>query len=282
MSDLQIVIHPVGAGHAVHVFTPSGEVIVIDAGSSDDYSPLDWLATKTRRIDKLIISHPHGDHIREIEKLRHFSIERFYYEPTLIEERVREANQGWCQDKLDVYFELTRRYSDWSTPPATGTPTTTADNLDLQVFCAAGTGRSNLNNFSLVACVTYGEATAIIPGDNESPSWRALSAIPAFASRLANCHLFLTSHHGRDSGYCDTTFPALLQPRLCIVSDGPVRETNATPRYGMRVLSPHPVILGSGKVVQRRCVTTRDDGVVLASIAKRVDGTFVRVKVENG
>lgn len=135
---------------------------------------------------------------------------------------------------------------------------------------------------AIAVALPCGVATVIVPGDNEAPSWKALREVPEFARRLANCHLFLTSHHGRESGYCDTTFPALLQPRLCIVSDGPTRETNATPKYGDRVPVPHPVILGSGKVVQRRCVTTRDDGVVIALIEQRPDGTFVRVKVGNG
>lgn len=61
--SLEFFVHKVGAGHAVHVFTPAGEAIVSDTGASADFSPLDWLQTRTQTIHQLIISHPHGDHI---------------------------------------------------------------------------------------------------------------------------------------------------------------------------------------------------------------------------
>jgi len=44
---LKLVIHDVGHGNAIHVYTPAGEVVVIDLGSSSAYSPLELLAENT-------------------------------------------------------------------------------------------------------------------------------------------------------------------------------------------------------------------------------------------
>ena len=62
---LQIFIHNVGHGQAIHAITPSGKTVVIDLGRSSDFSPLEWLRQDTDTIDSLVITHPHGDHIDE-------------------------------------------------------------------------------------------------------------------------------------------------------------------------------------------------------------------------
>lgn len=61
----RILIHDVGHGQAVHAWTPTGELVVIDLGCSSAFSPLEWLSGQSKTIDKLIITHPHGDHIDE-------------------------------------------------------------------------------------------------------------------------------------------------------------------------------------------------------------------------
>ena len=72
---LRIVIHNVGHGQSVHAFTPQGQVIVVDLGCSSDFSPLDWLGKSRSKIDMLVITHPHGDHIDEMPKLGQLEFE---------------------------------------------------------------------------------------------------------------------------------------------------------------------------------------------------------------
>jgi competence protein ComEC len=274
---LLIVFHPVGAGHAVHVFTPAGEVIVIDAGASKDVSPLSWLRRQTSRIDQLIISHPHGDHIEEIERLSNFTVGRLIRPANLDERSVRAQNQARIQPKLDVYFDLDRRFN----LPITGQPIGASSDVVLETFTAVGDARANLNNHSLVVSITYGGCTAILPGDNEPSSWQALSLNSSFVARLEKCHLFLASHHGRESGYCGQTFSRLLKPRLCVISDGCVRDTDAGPKYS-QLATGHRVVSGSGSQDTRNCVTTRDDGLVSATVDIRPDDTYLTVRVSNG
>jgi hypothetical protein len=67
-----------------------------------------------------------------------------------------------------------------------------------------------------------------------------------------------------------------------VISDGPVRPTNATPKYRGHVKVPHPVVLPTGGIDQRWCVTTRDNGLILATVDIQDAKTWVTVKVAKG
>ena len=48
---------------------PANYITMIDLGSDSNLSPLQNLASNHLRADQIFITHPHGDHISEIEKL---------------------------------------------------------------------------------------------------------------------------------------------------------------------------------------------------------------------
>lgn len=64
--------------------------------------------------------------------------------------------------------------------------------------------RSNLNNHSLVAVVSYAGSKIIIPGDNEAASWNELLEYPAFVQAIRGTDILLAAHHGREAGYSET------------------------------------------------------------------------------
>ena len=67
-------------GHATTVISPSGRVFVVDLGQgsygfSGTFRPLVSLYNSgIRTIDHLIISHPHLDHIDDIQKLGYLGV----------------------------------------------------------------------------------------------------------------------------------------------------------------------------------------------------------------
>src|SRR5687768_16307732 len=69
--DLEIVTWDVQHGVSLFVSTPNNRTIMIDAGASDLFSPVDWLKRRYRleRLDGLIISHAHADHLREVGRI---------------------------------------------------------------------------------------------------------------------------------------------------------------------------------------------------------------------
>lgn len=267
--SLKLFIHDVGHGHAIHAFTPAGEAIVIDLGSSSTYSPLALLAQKTSLIDLLVISHPHGDHISEVESLsRHgFRIRQINRPKWLTHDEISAANRPSEANLITAYESLSANYSNpIQEAERVGNPAVSAG-VSIDVFYSANCGRSNINNHSAVVVFKYQSVGVVIPGDNESPSWKELLLKPAFVGALPSTAFFLASHHGRKSGfYADLFHQGRLSPKLCAVSDGPVTDTDVTNDYSGQSVGWNVLSRGSGQSASRLCLTTRSDGTIILEI----------------
>ena len=125
----------------------------------------------------------------------------------------------------------------------------------------------------------------LIPGDNEAASWRELLNNPAFVSAAKMPDVLLASHHGRDSGYCAELFDAgkgMGKPRLCMVSDGRVQDTNAAGLYGYQARGWTVHARSGSPSVQRFCVTTRKDGDIDIEVGQQTNngGVFLSVTTD--
>lgn len=271
---LRIFIHDVGHGHAIHAFTPNGQVIAVDLGCSNSFSPLDWLRQQTDTIDNLIISHPHGDHIDEIEDLstHGFKVRQIWRPSWLSEEDVRRANQKTYAAKLDAYFKMNKRFTGKiSDDELVGNPAVSGG-VSVKKFASRECGTSNINNHSGVVVFSYEGVKVVIPGDNEPASWNCLLQNPDFVEAINGAHVFLASHHGRESGYLPDIFKKMT-PKLCVISDGKVQDTDATSRYSGHASGWSVKSRTDTDSSQRNCLTTRFDGAVIIDIGRLSDGS---------
>lgn len=279
---LRILIHDVGHGQSIHAFTPAGEVVVIDLGCSESFSPLEWLKDQTLTIDSLIITHPHGDHIDEILKLDSigFRVRQFWRPKWLPKQDVYAQNQANYTEKLDKYFEM----SDSYTHPIpenelVGNPSVSGG-VSIKKYASKSCGVSNINNHSGVVVFSYSGSKVIIPGDNEPASWRVLKDRTDFQSSVSNADIFMASHHGRESGYFSELFE-LFSPSLCVISDSRAQDTNASSRYSAHAKGWTVHKRDGGESKKRYCVTTRSDGYIDISIGKNSNGkNFLSVEIE--
>lgn len=267
--SLRLLVHDVGHGHSVHAFTPNGQTIVIDLGNSDDMSPLTWLRKDHQRIDCLIITHPHGDHIEEILDVDDlgFYVHQLWRPNWLTEDEVRNANQNKFSEKLDRYFDMSeRRYTLPILPEERVGNPSVSSGVSMMQFASSSCGRSNINNHSGVVVFEYLGVKVLISGDNEPASWKELLTQKEFVEAIEGTDVFMASHHGRESGYCAELFD-VITPRLCLISDGRVQETDATSKYSSHATgwTVHSKSVGSKK---RYCLTTRSDGYIDIRIGK--------------
>jgi beta-lactamase superfamily II metal-dependent hydrolase len=277
---LKIIIHDVGHGQAIHVFTPNGKTMVIDLGCGSDFSPLHWLKDRTSTIDSLVITHPHGDHIDEFLLLKDlgFSVRQINRPKWLTQDDVYKQNQSNFNEKLDAYFDMSERYSyvlsdgeNVSLPENNG-------GVIIKCFYSPDCGVSNINNHSLVIYIEYEGSAVMIPGDNEPASWNKLLEQPDFLEAIKKTDIFMASHHGRESGYSSDLF--FEKPSLCVVSDGRVQSTDATSRYSHHA-EGWQIHHRNGKASEERfCLTTRSDGAVDIAIGKGSNGRFLAVTVD--
>ena len=107
---------------------------------------------------------------------------------------------------------------------------------------------------------------------NEPPSWKSLLEKKDFIEAIEGSHLFLASHHGRESGYHSDLFNAF-QPKLCVVSDGRVQDTDARSRYSGHAAGWSVLSKSSGLSKTRSCLTTRTDGYIEIEIGKNNNGS---------
>ena len=282
--SLRIVVHNVGHGQSIHAFTPSGHVIVVDLGASNTFSPLAWLREQTSVIDSLVITHPHGDHIDEILGLgsTKFKVRQLWRPRWLTSKEVRQANQVAYEAKVTRYLEMSEKYSV-PIPPneRVGNPAVTGG-VTISKYASKACSRSNINNHSGVVVFDYLGIKILIPGDNEAASWRELLNKQAFVSAAKTPDVLLASHHGRDSGYCAELFDdneGIGKPRLCMISDGRVQDTDATGRYHYHARGWTVDSRSGSASVQRSCVTTRTDGDIDIEIDQGTDDGRVFLSV---
>ncbi|MBZ0154908.1 MAG: MBL fold metallo-hydrolase [Alphaproteobacteria bacterium] len=284
MAPLMIVIHDVGHGQAIHAFTPDGKVVVIDLGMSASFSPLEWLGRYTKTIDSLVITHPHGDHIDEILLITDlgFNVRQLWRPRWLLKQDVYAANQATYYDKLNAYFDMSDRYnSPVKDGELVGDPKVTGG-VTIKQFASRNCGTSNINNHSGVVVFEYLGVRVVVPGDNEAASWKELLKKTDFVNMISDTYVFMASHHGRQSGYCLELFSALNDgaPRLCVISDAGVQDTDATQRYSCHAEGWAVDSRSTLKRENRNCVTTRTDGAIEIEVGSNLSGTYLSVTTD--
>jgi len=166
-----------------------------------------------------------------------------------------------------MYLDIIDRFT--SSVNAGDNPTLPENNggVSIQTFYSPQCGKSNINNHSLVSVIEYLNIKVIIPGDNESSSWKELLQNEYFVTAISNADIFMASHHGRESGYYAELFEHF-KPDLVIVSDGSATSTSVTNKYS-QIAKGWKVFKRSDNSSEiRHCLTTRSDGTVTIKIGK--------------
>ena len=282
-----LTVWDVQHGSASLLSLPNGGNIVIDlgvgnvTGSNETFSPLAALRANGARVDEVVITHPHRDHLDDIfnvDSLRPHILRRPRH---LSEQEIRAGNQARDSAILDKYFEIDRRFTDPVAPLANPEAAHVNGGVDFAFFTALGCSRDNLNNHSIVTFASYAGTTFCVPGDNEAPSWHELLQNQAFRAWLKRTTVFLAAHHGRDAGYCQDIFGSdLCQPSLVLVSDGPALDTSAVSNYCQHAKGWPVHSRSSGKKESRQVVTTRCDGIIQIRAYSQNGGNYLYASIE--
>jgi len=284
---LRIVVWDVQHGNAVYLRTPNGRHIALDLGvgsygdSERTFSPLLHLKYKwgVELLDGVIITHPHRDHLDDIFNFGELSPRVLVRPQHLDEASIRAGNQAKDREVVEKYLEIDRRYNQPVQP--SDSPFIPANNGGVHIsrFFPRECSTKNLNNHSVVCVVSYAGCKMLIPGDNEGPSWEELLRSQDFAEAILGTDVLLAPHHGRDAGFYASLFK-YFNPLLTVISDGRFCDTSATDRYG-NVTKGWVVHKRSGGEENRKCISTRNDGVIDIKFGKNTDGKpFIEVHID--
>ena len=253
----------VGQGDAVLVEFPGGRTMLIDAGprspgfDAGERTVLPYLRRAgISRIDLLVVSHPHQDHLGGVPYLiGHMDVGR-----------IIDSGQPVRSSLYATYLRTSAATARTPEPAAAGIALDLAPEARLYVlspavgFVDADTSHAppNLNNTSVVIRLLYGSVSFLFAADAEE---EAEGAMMARYDGFLRSTFLKAGHHGSITS-SSPSFLDAVRPEIVAVSVG----------RGNRFRHPSPVVLqrcaSLGAIVAR---TDRDGAVILES-----DGHSVR------
>ncbi|MEP6470245.1 MAG: DNA internalization-related competence protein ComEC/Rec2, partial [Chloroflexota bacterium] len=261
---LHLAVLDIGQGDAILIVAPSGETVLIDGGPDPDLTMRrlgERLPFWQRRLDVLVLTHPHEDHVAGLVP----ALERFQVGTIL------EPGREYQNPTYPRFVALAHRE-----PGATFRLARAGDVIPLGQAArliviyptdrdaAAPLPDGDINNGSVVMVLESPGFRALLTGDAEAP----VEAQLLERGLLGQVDVLKVGHHGSESGTTPELL-AVLRPRIAIVSCGADNE------YG----HPHAITLAhlaevSGITVHRTdlegTVEVVADGRTITTVGQRL------------
>ena len=205
----QIYYLDVGQGDSELICLPTGETILIDAGlkSGSDRLTAYLKELGVDRIDILIATHPHADHIGGMEKvIQNFEIGEIYM-PKVADDQVPTTA---TYTKL---LEAIQAKGMKINQAKAGTTIFSNDNATLEILAPNNSEYKDLNNYSIVTKLTYGNNRFLFTGDAESDEEEEILNSGADLKST----VLKVGHHGSRTS---TSYPFLreVMPQYAVIS----------------------------------------------------------------
>jgi len=242
-SGLTVHFFDVGQGDAALVQAPDGANILIDGGTDEDQVAIYLASLGVKRLDAVIASHPHADHLEGLPQV-------------LARYPVGVVLEPGCDEPSPSYEAFLDAVAAEEVPtrhPRTG-DVVSIGQTRLEMLgpdeCVSGTA-SDPNNDSLVFRLSYGEDAVLFPGDAEVESQQAIldqgGAVTAPVLKVA--------HHGGDTSVSE--FTQAVDPQVAVISVGGSND------YG----HPVPSVVESLQLTGAQVFRTDQEGTVTVRFA---------------
>lgn len=231
--NLEVYSVDVGQGDCEFVRIPKEDGtyfnLLIDSGEYDQRSKiLEFLQVqKIRRIDAVVVSHPHTDHMGSMNKIiEQYDIGTFYMGP--VPDRLIPTTVSY-EKMLDALLEKNMKIKVLEA----GTAIPATDTVSIQVLGPVeGEEYNSLNDYSLVLKLTYGKNTFLFMGDSEIAAQKAI--VNAGCDLQAD--VLKVSHHGSRNGMNETLYKQV-NPQIALISCGEGNDYGHPHRETMELLN---------------------------------------------
>jgi competence protein ComEC len=202
----QLKVHfiNVGQGDSIMIQLPGGQTMLIDAGPDD--SVLSYLNQQgIKKINYLVATHPHADHIGGMAAvIRTFDIEKVYMP------RVSHTSKTYENVLLAIKSKGLRISS-----AKAGVTILDQNGLKANFIAPCSSSYDNLNNYSAVIKIQYGNTSFLLTGDAEAESEQQMLASGA----NLKADVLKVGHHGSSSSTTQA-FLTSVSPKYAVISCG--------------------------------------------------------------
>ncbi len=255
---LDVYVLDVGQGDSIFLRGPSGATMLVDASDSGAYKNIDAFLKKqgVKKLDVVIGTHPHADHIGGMQKVVANYELGAYYMPDAVNNTRMFENLLDELDKRDVNVIKAAggkdAYIEWD------------NNIEVRLLSPlADVKYKNLNDMSVICHIRFKNTSVLLTGDAEAYAERAaLMELPASYFKAT---VLKIGHHGSSS----STSPAFLD---AVAPDVAVLSLGANNDYG----HPHKEVLQALKSANIPYYRTDKAGTVHI----RLDGSGYIVETE--
>lgn len=264
--NARITFYDVEHGSCCHIITPNGMHVLVDVGSKTDSSIVQhicrkYFGGKKDKIDALIITHPHEDHIYDLPALTTYLPPRVLWRPRGAFDIVPSTNTPEHVAIAAAANQINRSYNqsiDASTDP---TDSRVNGGVEFKMITPKDewTDKNDLNTFSRIIVVTCYGYKFVLTGDNPASILREMikSNHNGVKEAVENADVLLAPHHGRVGEFCKEFFDCV-NPQLTVVSDKSI--VHSTQEETASLYKGRGVVLNNGET--RYVLTTRNDGTI--------------------
>jgi competence protein ComEC len=261
MDKLELILFNVGHGLSVALIEhPENYVTVVDMGSEEDFSPLFYLtAQRNLRADILYVTHPHGDHLSDVE-IASVSGSRpdFLHYQDYDWEDVVKREKPELRENIKKYQNLIKAVPSgdykgsgnlipWRWPP----------DVAKETFGET----SYINNSSLFLIYTWKDFKIAIAGDHETSAIEGLCEDDKFKESAKGTDILIAPHHGHSEGYTSMWPSKIGKPYITLIS-AQSKDQSVASGYSKDSFAKGVKINDE----TRYSLTTRDDGTIFVDM----------------
>lgn len=208
MGEVRVHYLDVGQGDSEFIELPNGETMLIDASTSEYGGAIcEYISSLGYgRIDYLIATHPHADHVGGMtEVINTFEIGTMYMPNA-------ETNTKTFERLLETIIEKQIPVVQ----AAAGLTVVDKDGVSVVLLAPNSSSYSDLNNYSAVAKLSYGSTGFLFMGDAEED---AENEIMSAYGTVLSADVLKVGHHGSSSS-SSQGFVAAVSPKFAVISCG--------------------------------------------------------------
>ncbi|MDQ7772475.1 MAG: MBL fold metallo-hydrolase [Elusimicrobiales bacterium] len=211
-TQLNVYFLNVGQGDATYIELPNGSNVLIDGGPSSLPVREFLMAKGVRKIDHVVLTHPHSDHYRGLKKVfQYFQVGNFYDSRLENLNAVGDNNlrELAAAQAARVHFPETGEHMNWDRNVSVKVLNTCSEEIKTR-------DSSTINNCSIVLRFYYNGTGLLTTGDIEASQENAITRV--FKSGLES-QILKVAHHGSGSS-SSQKFLERVRPVHAIVSYG--------------------------------------------------------------